>query len=187
MGVFVWWIGEGQVDVGGLERLRATVALEFGRPVEIWRGRERPDGTLDPKRNQHSSRSVLAWLRAQHVAASSRVIGLTDVDLFIPVLTFVFGEAQLNGTAAIVSTHRLAQGVDADGALGRLTKECIHELGHTFGLVHCGTPGCVMARSPSVRAVDEKGARLCRDCRERYEDIRQGERYELLENENSRR
>jgi archaemetzincin len=95
------------------------------------------------------------------------VLGVTDVDLCMPVLTFVFGEAQLGGRAAVVSTARLEDGGAAKAA-ARLAKECVHELGHTFGLLHCHTADCVMSRSGSVRAVDLKSARLCAACSARY-------------------
>ncbi len=158
-----------------LEPVRVHIEREFERQAVVWAGAERPIGTLDERRRQHSSRGVLAWLGARLPAPGSRVIGLTDVDLFIPILTFVFGEAQLDGAAAVVSTHRLLGAGRAYGSLARVIKECVHELGHTFGLVHCGTPGCVMSRSSTVRAIDEKGGRLCRVCRDRYRIAAQGE------------
>jgi len=98
------------------------------------------------------------------------VLGVTDRDLFIPILTYVFGEAQLSGTAAVISTARLGDELDLFGprvVRERLCKEAVHELGHCYGLRHCQTPGCVMGRSASVREVDEKGLGLCADCRER--------------------
>jgi archaemetzincin len=57
----------------------------------------------------------------------------------------------------------------------RLGKECVHELGHVFGLLHCADPQCVMARSASIVHVDVKRAVLCRECRSRFRDLqRQG-------------
>lgn len=175
MSIYVWWIGEGGGDPRVLESVRAHVEREFERPALLWSGDERPDGTFDERRQQHSSRGMLTWLGQRRPASASRLIGLTDVDLFIPILTFVFGEAQLDGIAAVVSTHRLMGAGRAYGSLARVIKECVHELGHTFGLVHCGTPGCVMSRSSSVRAIDLKGARLCPVCRERYRIVSQGD------------
>jgi len=132
-------------------------------------------GTFDPHRRQHSSRAVLAWLLAQ-APAGERVLGITDVDLFIPILTFVFGEAQLEGRAAVVSTARLVDPADRRRTAWRLATESVHELGHTFGLLHCGAidrterraAPCVMSRSASLRAVDEKSPKLCATCRARY-------------------
>jgi archaemetzincin len=92
------------------------------------------------------------------------------MDLYIPVLTFVFGEAQLDGMAAIVSTHRLQNQFyglphDDDLMLRRLEKEVIHELGHTFGLFHCRQFECVMRSSTYVEEIDLKRADLCDACR----------------------
>ena len=92
------------------------------------------------------------------------------------MLTFVYGEAQLGGRAAVVSTARLAveQGRH-DPALvaDRIVKECVHELGHTFGLLHCDTPGCVMARSVNLIEVDAKAVALCGPCEARYRELRE--------------
>ena len=101
-----------------------------------------------------------------------RVLGVTGLDLYMPILTFVFGEAQLNNTCAIVSAYRLRQefyGLPQDSGLlyERLLKEALHELGHTFGLTHCRTYDCVMAASHAVERIDLKGSQFCGDCRNR--------------------
>jgi archaemetzincin len=104
--------------------------------------------------------------------SGTRLLGVTDVDLFIPVLTFVFGEAQLGRQAAVVSIARLRDAAIPSLVTGRLAKESVHEIGHTFGLVHCASAACVMARSPGLAAVDRKTDRLCADCRVRYQVLR---------------
>ncbi len=103
----------------------------------------------------------------------TRLLAVTDVDLFIPVLTFVFGEAQLGRQAAVVSIARLRDAAIPSLVTGRLAKEAVHEIGHTFGLVHCASATCVMARSPGLAAVDRKTDRLCADCRVRYQALRE--------------
>lgn len=100
------------------------------------------------------------------------LVGVTDVDLYIPILSFVFGEAQLGGHIAVVSYHRLHQqfyGLPRDDSLlrERLVKEAIHEAGHTLGLTHCDDYDCVMAASHAVEWLDLKGAGFCGACRER--------------------
>jgi len=92
--------------------------------------------------------------------------------LFVPVLTFVFGEAQLDGNCATVSFARLreeAYGLPAheDVLRERLLKEAIHELGHTFGLRHCADWRCVMTSSHAVERLDVKSAEFCGECRKR--------------------
>jgi archaemetzincin len=185
--IYVWWVGERSADGDTLARVREHVELEFEVPAMVFPDERRPADTLDPKRGQHSSRQLLAWLGERRPESASRVVGVTDVDLFIPVLTFVFGEAQLDGPAAVVSMHRLREAGDVVRTTSRLVKECVHEVGHTFGLVHCSSPRCVMARSASVRGVDVKEPRLCADCRRRYRTLQQGGLYVYRENENSRR
>jgi archaemetzincin len=127
----------------------------------------------DPARGQHNSTTLLsALLGGAGSPTPDKKILIVDVDLFIPVLTFVFGEAQFDGTAAIVSTHRLtSQFYGLPGShellLARIEKELIHELGHTFGLYHCHQFECVMRSSTYVEEIDIKKALPCRECASR--------------------
>jgi archaemetzincin len=162
--VLLLWIGERDPAPDLLDGVRRSVA----------RSPETPADAFDARRGQHSSTRILAWLQDRHEGAH-RVLGVTDADLFIPILTFVFGEAQLGGRAAVVSTARLGDtplipGEAARIAL-RLQKEAVHELGHTFGLLHCADARCAMARSPSLRHVDAKSTALCRACRARTREL----------------
>jgi len=169
--IFVWWIGEREVDRELLEHVRFHLAAAFGRPVFLWESPERPRHAYDEKRKQWRTAPILKWLLEQGPGAG-KVLGITDQDLFIPILTYVFGEAQLGGEAAVVSMARLGGG-EGDGRkllVERLAKEAVHEVGHAFGLVHCGHAHCVMSRSPAVREVDEK-AGLCADCRAHLEEL----------------
>jgi archaemetzincin len=127
-----------------------------------------PEIAYDASRGQYNSRTLLAHL-LRHAAGADRVLGVAGVDLFIPVLTFVFGEAQLDGRAAVVSTQRLDNALYGlppapDLLFARLVKESVHELGHTFGLLHCPDGRCVMASSTYVEQIDGKGERFCDRC-----------------------
>jgi archaemetzincin len=164
--IFLWWIGDGEADAVMMERIRTEVELAFERPARLWSGAERPIGAFDPRRRQDASGWILSWILARGPGLG-KVIGITDRDLFIPILTYVFGEAQLGGTAAVVSTARLRDGGGLEGAQvveERLLKEVTHELGHAFGLHHCDTPRCVMGRSARVSEVDAKTNVLCELC-----------------------
>lgn len=128
---------------------------------------------FDPVRNQYYSTAILEALMA--VSAGVRVLGVTAADLYVPVLTFVFGEAQLSGDVALVSLHRLRErfyGLPARAELEqeRLLKEAVHELGHTFGLRHCRDWRCVMSSSHDISRIDAKGAEFCPACRARIRD-----------------
>lgn len=174
--IFLWWIGDRTVDPALLDRVRTALGEIFDVPVALWESPERPDGAFDPRRNQWASGKVLKWLLEAGPGAG-RLLGITDRDLFIPILTYVFGEAQLGGRAAVVSTARLMEDVELAGSRlleERLVKEAVHELGHVFGLMHCATPVCVMGRSGGVRDVDSKRAELCEDCLARLWEARGG-------------
>ncbi len=159
-----------------MEWLGSRVARAFGVPARVLDRAQDPADAYDPGRRQFSSTRILRWTLAHHPEDALKVVSITDRDLFIPVLTFVFGEAQVGGPAAVVSTARLrpefyGQPPDPARFLARLEKECLHELGHTFGLVHCRRPGCVMRASLSVLDVDAKRGALCPDCRVRLREL----------------
>ncbi len=126
---------------------------------------------FDPGRRQYNSMDVLLELTRLRAANNAKILGLIDVDLFVPILTFVFGQAQLGNRAALMSTHRLHQsyyGLPEDDSLflQRCEKEAVHELGHTFGLVHCRDFECVMHFSNSIEQVDLKANFFCTACEE---------------------
>lgn len=131
------------------------------------------DRFLDPQRLQYNSTNILVALSAisprLNGVPRSKVLAVTGEDLFIPILTYVFGEAELRGDFAVVSYHRLQPeryGLSPDRGLllERLCKESLHELGHTYGLVHCRTPECVMRTSTYAEDIDLKGALFCPTC-----------------------
>jgi archaemetzincin len=180
--VFLWWIGSAAADEDLLSAVRGQAEQTFSVGVRCWHGHERPSDSFDARRQQHSSTRILRWLLQARPRHPGKIVGLTDADLFIPILTFVYGEAQLGGRAAVVSTARLSSdsGFRLDRGLlkDRVVKETVHELGHTFGLIHCSRPSCVMARSVNLVQVDAKDPALCRDCGLRYAELREEGRQE---------
>ena len=128
-----------------------------------------PPESYEARRNQYSSTKILKEMLGDVPRDAHKLLGVTDKDLCIPILTYVFGEAQVGGTAAVVSLARLRQehyGLAPDPSLllERLRKESLHELGHTFGLIHCPSRDCVMYLSNTVVDVDTRGRDFCRGC-----------------------
>ena len=157
---------EDHSDLGMLETfISETFHLETRRrefPIDL-------KSVFDPNRTQYNSSLILQQLIMKPPSDADKILGVVDVDLFIPILTFVFGEAQLNGIGAVVSTQRLhnrfyglPENREVTGE--RLLKEAIHELGHTFGLIHCSQSKCVMNSSTYVENIDLKPAELCTLC-----------------------
>ncbi len=154
-----------------------TVETSFRQPPAVHPSALDIERAFDESRGQYNSSALLLQLLNTRTDAGVRRIAIVDVDLFIPVLTFVFGEAQFEGPTAIVSTYRLSNefygmGPDRVILLDRLAKEVVHELGHTFGLYHCRHFDCVMRSSTYVEEIDLKGARFCSHCGTLLEDQR---------------
>jgi archaemetzincin len=152
-----------------LRQLAAHIAQVLGTPVTILPLRFDPENAFDPSRGQYNSTLLLSHLLAEGSATGARILGVAGVDLFIPILTYVFGEAQLGGQVAVVSTYRLDNSLyglppNQDLLLARMLKESTHELGHTYGLIHCDAPDCVMHASTYVEDIDLKSARFCQRC-----------------------
>ena len=157
-----------EVDREALTAIRERVAGEFGAPV---REVQLPgvEFAYDAGRNQYGSIPVLEMLGRRCPADALKLLAVTERDLFIPVLTFVFGHAQLGGRVAVISLARLRQefyglAPDREVLLERACKEALHETGHTFGLVHCVEQRCAMSLATGVRQIDRKDAAFCPSC-----------------------
>jgi len=143
----------------------------FERPADVQPASLNIALAYDNSRRQYNSTALLVQILKTRGQNDDKWITVVDVDLYVPVLTFVFGEAQFSGMAAIVSTHRLANqfyGLRRDDTLllQRLGKEIIHELGHTFGLYHCRQFECVMRSSTYVEEIDLKRTTPCPACQD---------------------
>ena len=158
----------GNISGETLEKIKEGVGGIFHCPVEIEAGFGDLAQAYNPERKQYLSSKLLASLGKSE--REERVVGVVDVDLYVPRLNFVFGEADIASGTAIVSLCRLKPeyyGLAPDEALflERATKEIVHELGHTFGLGHCPNNKCVMHFSNSLADTDLKEARFCSRCR----------------------
>lgn len=152
-----------------LQRLVRSICEVFHTMVSLSKLTSEPSVAFDPYRNQYNSTMLLSILLNSTGTPGTKILGVTEYDLFVPVLTYVFGEAQLNGNAAVVSFFRLRPelyGLPMDAAIveSRLEKEAIHELGHTFGLIHCSDDHCVMHPSTYAEEIDLKSHTPCSDC-----------------------
>ena len=135
------------------------------------------DNFFSKERGQYFSTQIIAEVMNQTSSINGKIILLTEVDIFVPVLTFIFGEAQLNGKHSIVSVCRLHEEFysgesNDDLLLQRTIKEVLHELGHNFGLRHCPDWNCVMHSSPGIEEVDIKGDLYCSNCAVHVEDYK---------------
>jgi archaemetzincin len=159
----------GSVPANALDWIEDTTAEWFPLPTRRLPPLSIPPSAYDAKRGQYQSVEMMKMLAQQAPRDASRVLGVTDVDLAIPMLSFLFGQAQFDGPIAVVSLRRLHQefyGLPPQESLlrERTVKEVLHELGHTFGLAHCSDSTCAMSLATHIELVDAKAEQYCARC-----------------------
>ena len=162
------------IDVCNYQLLGEEIHRTYGYQTEIKSLLQNVNFAYDLTRDQYHSTAILEKLASTSPSQAIKVIAITNVDLFIPILTHVYGEAQLAGKACIVSTFRLREGLPVatieKGFEIRIVKEVLHELGHTFNLRHCKDKACIMHYCRSIKDVDRKSNQFCRYCKVLLED-----------------
>ncbi len=122
-----------------------------------------PTSFHNPLRNQIYAKPLLMEVRK--IVQSNgyfKGLGILREDIYHKNSSYIFGLAELNGRAALISTFRLL----GDGLYTRVLKEVLHEVGHLLGLTHCPN-NCVMRFSSNVKETDMKPATYCKTCEEK--------------------
>jgi len=164
-------INHGNFEKEFLAAIAGSVRREYQLPASVKESHLDLSEFYDPTRRQYNGNKLMteldSWSSQNHI----KNMGLFRVDLFNPILTYIFGQAALKGNIGLASIYRLRNeqyGMKKDDALllERFQKVIIHELGHMFGLVHCHLPPCVMQSSTYVEDIDQKSPHLCSKCRQ---------------------
>lgn len=165
------FITHGLFEEEMLRKITNEVMRVYAYPVTWIENKADISEYFDPTRRQYDANSLLKVVEFFPTPLAIKKIGLFRVDLFIPILTYIFGQATYRGLIGIASLYRLRNeqyGMTSDANLlrERFSKVVLHELGHTFGLLHCHMPDCVMRSSTYVEDIDQKSFHLCGKCRE---------------------
>lgn len=165
-------ISFGYFDDEFLRQIADNIQNEFFSDVKIREGHLDLSEFYDSSRRQYNANELLQYVELKYASDDSKTIGMFNVDLFIPIFTYIFGQAFLRGRSGIASLFRLSNehyGIKPDKnlLLERFSKEIIHELGHTFGLIHCHVSDCVMRSGTYVEDIDQKNLSLCPNCRKK--------------------
>jgi archaemetzincin len=164
----------GEIDRDLVKAVNRAVADRFGMIVAPGADLIVPARAYSATRRQYLSTAFLDELSSIEGNDEWIRLGITAVDLYVPELNFVFGEASSADHAAVFSVARLDPRRYGDAAderilLNRAVTEAIHELGHVFGLGHCRRSNCVMWFSNTLTETDRKGSRFCLTCAEQLE------------------
>jgi archaemetzincin len=150
--------------------LREGLNRELGAEVEVEENLPLPTA-WDEGRRQYPGEPFLTALATARVPEDKIILGVTNVDLFVPGLNFVFGLADPQSRGAVISLARLypefyGQPRNPQLFKARVLKEAVHEIGHILGLDHCPDPVCIMFFSNSLADTDRKGPGFCARCQE---------------------
>lgn len=162
----------GKVPADAVEKVRGHLEEIYAVHVEVLPVKELPASAFYRPRQRYRADKLLDWLDTNTTAIFTKVIGITTADISTTkgdVFDWgIFGLGSLGQRACVISTFRLARNVPREKMLLRTQRVAAHEVGHTFGLEHCDTPGCMMSDAGGkVSTVDEETGQLCERCRAR--------------------
>ena len=165
----------GDVDGLGPKIIAAHVAGYLNLEALVLPAIALPGQALDRRRLQYDAGQILKALAALPYDRYLKLVAVVDVDIFLPIFTHVFGEAQQGGRWALVSFFHLQQpGGPADDPAAmhyeRAAKIALHEIGHLFNLEHCDDPHCLMHFSGALEDLDSLPFYYCRYCRAAYKE-----------------
>ncbi len=155
----------GKVEPIVINSIEDVLISTFLCDVKVLSPLDMPLHAFSARRNQYSAPTILRRICRLEIGERSKVLAVTNDDLYVRGRNFIFGQAQLNGICGIISLHRLKTG-DKLLFLERVRKEAVHEIGHTFGLMHCPRHNCVMRFSETVEDADLKPSTFCDEHRE---------------------
>lgn len=159
----------GRVSDTELRVVAANIQAMLKVPAKVLAPMPIPEEVYQPRRGQYDAGLILQHLFLLPFPQHLRILAVTDVDLCNPMLTYVFGQAELGRQFAVVSTFRLKESGDGTSAppalyYERLAKVALHEVAHTFSLYHCESPKCLMQVCRKVRDLDERDILFCERC-----------------------
>jgi archaemetzincin len=128
-----------------------------------------PKAAFYPARRRWRAEILLDWLERHMPADGMKILGLTSADISTTKGAAqdwgVLGLGSLDGHACVLSSYRARRHVTVAVELARMAKVAVHEVGHTFGLEHCPTPGCLMEDARGKVATTDGEDDLCPACR----------------------
>ena len=115
----------------------ANLQAVMGLNSDIRPSQPKPEYAYRHGRLQYDAAEIINTL-ASVAGKVPLTLGVTRYDLCTPILTFVYGESQLGGKAALISLYRITD-EKTDVTCTRAAKIGLHEVGHMLGIGHCRT------------------------------------------------
>jgi archaemetzincin len=161
----------GKVDKDVLERVSQGLQSRLNVQVRIERRRELPLGAWYLPRRRWRAEKLLAAIEEDPPQNAWKVVGITDAEISTTKDDIkdwgIAGLGSLDGLSCVLSTHIYRKHSKTRATfLRRVEDLVVHEFGHTLGLDHCETEGCVMAdaKGKAVSSADSSSGQYCAKC-----------------------
>ena len=155
-----------------IEAVSSAIAAFYAVKVTLAEPLALPKAAFYPKRQRYRAEKLLDYLVSQGRKDARVTLGLTAVDISTTKAPYedwgILGLATIDGRSAVLSSFRCGRSAkNAEHARVRFAKTAVHELGHSFGLEHCKTPGCIMHDGEGSVLTTDTEHDLCADTRAR--------------------
>ncbi len=161
----------GPVEIGFLKELEAPLAQVLG--VNAYVGKAvlpQPAFAFNKDRKQYHTTAIMRRLLTVKDTGAPLIMGIADVDLFVPDSPFVYGEADREARVSVMSLWRLKG--EGDAWKRRTFVEGVHQAGHLIGLSFCEDARCAMFLATTITDAERRQLHLCSNCRNELVKIR---------------
>lgn len=130
----------------------------------------KPQYAFNKDRNQFHTTAIMRRLLTLKDMGTPLIMGVADVDLFVPDSSFVYGEADRESHASVMSLWRLKG--EGEAWKRRTFVEAVHQAGHLIGLSFCEDARCAMYFASTITDAERRQLHLCNNCRNELAKIR---------------
>ena len=154
-----------------LKELEAPIAQVLGVTAYVGKALlAQPAFAFNKDRNQYHTTAIMRRLLTIKDVGTPLIIGIAEVDLFVPDSPFVYGEADRESHAAVMSLWRLR--AEGEAWKRRTFVEAVHQAGHLVGLSYCEDARCAMYLATTITDAERRQLHLCNNCRNELAKIR---------------
>jgi archaemetzincin len=146
------------------ERLDVTIKQVDPLPL--------PDDAFYAPRKRYRAEKLLDYLDEKVATDAWKILSVTGVEISTTKGKIfdwgIAGIGALGGRPCVLSTYLYKKHSKTQEVFNRrLADVTVHEFGHTLGLNHCPTPGCVMsdAKGKAMASADASTGHYCARCR----------------------
>jgi archaemetzincin len=159
-----------ELPAADVELVVRALRAFYGLDVRTLPRIELPAAAYYRPRQRYRADKLLDFLQPLLPADGVRILGLTAADISTTkgrVYDWgVLGLGSLDGASGVLSSYRCHKRSRGElHARQRLAKVAVHETGHTLGLDHCATDGCLMHDGEGSVLTTDTEYDLCSRCR----------------------